>query len=97
MYLNQIAILRKLKRDKDNKPIRNIYGEFEYTVSTIKVRKQPYVEEIKTDNGRPHMTKHIVYVKDNVTVDDIIDDEVVLQDQGMVTLGGKIIMRKVIT
>ena len=97
MYLNQIAVWQIAKRNENNELLRNKYGAFEYTASTSKVRKQAHVEEIKDKNGRTLVTRHIIYTCDNVHVDDIIDGEIVLIVDDMVSLTGKTIMKRVIT
>lgn len=97
MYLNQTSIWQIVKRDDNNKPLRNKYGEFEYVDSTSQVRKQAHVEEIKDQAGRTIVTKHIIYTCDNIQVDDKVDGEVVKIVSDMVSLVGKTIMKKVIT
>lgn len=98
MYLNQCAIWAIAKRDKyTNLPLKNIYGEYSYTNELIAVRREPHVVEIRENNGRTVYSKHIFYTKSDVSVDDKLDGEVVLQVKDAISLGGKVVMKKVIT
>lgn len=97
MYLNQKIRWQMVVRDDNHKPILDIYGQPTYVESTIYARKQPHVEEVVIDKGYKLISKSVLYTQDKVEVDDLLDNEVVVQQRDMITLGGNSCMRKVWT
>lgn len=95
MYLNQTARWSKVVTTA----VDNKFGEFQYdnAEQTIKVRRQPHVEEVRTKDGQIHKTNFIYYTHEDVREDDRLDGFLVVKVYGMMTLGGREKLRRVIT
>lgn len=94
MYLNQKALWAPVIESAVN----SSYGDIKNSVgTTINVRRQEHVEEIRTSDGSVHHTNFIYYVHDDVKVDDRLDGYLVVDTYDMRTLGGKRRLRRVKT
>lgn len=95
MYLNQRALWTQVV----GTPGLNKFGDFEYdtTSSTIAVRRQEHVEEVRTSDGALHHTNYIYYTNADVKVDDKLDGNLVVSIYDMRTLNGAQRLRRVKT
>lgn len=92
MYLNQKALWLPVKE-------QNAYGDFIYedNPTSIDVRKQEHVEELRTPDGSVHHTNFIYYTHDDVKVDDKLDGNLVVDSYSMNSLFGKRVLRRLKT
>lgn len=94
MYLNQKALWAPVTENA----VSNPYGDVKNaSATTINVRRQEHVEEIRTSDGAVHHTNFIYYTNDDVKIDDRLDNNLVVDVYDMRTLGGARRLRRLKT
>lgn len=94
MYLNQKAQWALVSVPA----VSNPYGDIKYTSeTTINVRRQEHVEEVRTSDGAIHRTNFIYYTHADVKVDDRLDGNLVVDSYDMRSLGGTKVLRRLKT
>ena len=84
---------------------QNVFGDFAYnTPLSIKARKEPHEEIIKTAEGKEELSKHIFYVDPSIEPNavlikdyDKLDGEKIVSTYQMCTLQNKVRMIRFIT
>lgn len=64
----------------------NKYGESTYTTSTIKGRKETGHKLIRNDKGQETVSSARVFTESAITVNDLIDDKLVISVESAVSL-----------
>lgn len=94
MFLNQKAQWAPVIISANDDP----YGDIKNApATTIDVRRQEHVEEVRTSDGALHHTNFIYYTNDDVKIDDRLDGYLVVDVYDMRTLGGRRRLRRLKT
>lgn len=87
-YLNQTVTLKSVTATSE-------YGQPTRTTSSIKARKEQKQRLIRDKYGKEVISSTTVFLKECVSVDDMIDDMPVIDVRDMVDKGGRIVGREV--
>ena len=91
-YLKQECTYERQKRDKDGKPILNMYGESEYEApEVLKCRREILIKDILTNTGSilKSSTRYFTDEKQEIQANDKLDGKPVLQVQEYINQFGK--------